>query len=267
MHYSCGVEESAAGRQSPMSPKARYDEFMQVVLNRITTREFRTDFVVPREHFELIVDAARHSPSAANAQPWHFVAVTDPALKREIANCYITEQSRRVERDMRFPQVDYGGIAVAPGLIVVATDFRFVRAFPLPEPDAPESPANAPYYQSAERLTLQGVAAATMVTHLAAAALGYNVWWVTATGLQNVPEAIQEVVGIPAELSVLDLMCFGPPAGKTYKRWKKDLDEILNWDRFDRANLLPDDKVVEWLKRLPVDAFGSGPPPARPPRR
>lgn len=37
----------------------RYESLMDVIVNRITTREFDSDHVVPREHFEMILDAAR----------------------------------------------------------------------------------------------------------------------------------------------------------------------------------------------------------------
>lgn len=55
----------------------RYDAFMEVVRSRMTNREFDAGYVVPRRHFELIVEAARHAPSGANAQPWHY-KVADP---------------------------------------------------------------------------------------------------------------------------------------------------------------------------------------------
>jgi nitroreductase len=244
-----------------------YHAFMEVVSKRITTRNFRRDYAVPRSHYELIVEAARHSPSAANAQPWHFVAVTEPSLKQQISEVYLAEQSRRVAIGMRFPQVAYDTIATAPGLIVAAADLRFSRVFPVPRPEDGDSDENAPYYRSAERMTIQGEAAAVMAAHLAATALGYSVWWVTATGLQNIPDGIAGVLDIPSELSVCDVMCFGPAEGPTYKRWKKDVTEILSWDRFDRANLLSDIEVSDWLTSMPVDAFGSGPPPERQARR
>ena len=62
------------------SDRTRYDALMQVVNNRITTRAFDASYVVPREHYEMILEAARHAPSGANAQPWHFIVVTDQAL-------------------------------------------------------------------------------------------------------------------------------------------------------------------------------------------
>lgn len=50
---------------------------------RRTVREFAPD-AVPREVIERCLWAAGSAPSGANQQPWHFVAVSDPSLKREI---------------------------------------------------------------------------------------------------------------------------------------------------------------------------------------
>ena len=47
----------------PIGDRKRYDALMEVVRNRVTTRAFDNSFEVPREHYELILDAARHSPS------------------------------------------------------------------------------------------------------------------------------------------------------------------------------------------------------------
>jgi 5,6-dimethylbenzimidazole synthase len=227
--------------------RERYDALMEVVRNRITTRAFDPEFAVPREHFELIADAARHAPSGANAQPWHFVVVEDDATKHAIADYFVDEQHHRARLGMKFPTPDYRGMATAPGFVVVATDFRFIRAFPVLRQEDPDSEVNRPYYENAERILLQSVAAATMSAHLAAAALGYNVWWVTAIGQEQAQAAIKPLLGIPDELSILDVMLFGPPAKPVYKRWKKQLGEIMSWNRFDPANLKSDAEIEEWI--------------------
>jgi 5,6-dimethylbenzimidazole synthase len=242
------VSEAPGKGVSPQAiDRARYEAFMEVVRSRITTRAFQPDYVVPREHFELIVDAARYAPSGANAQPWHFVVVTEPATKQRIADHFVGEQRRRARLGMKFPTPDYRGMATAPGFVVVATDSRLIRAFPVLRDEDPDSDLNRPYYENAERILLQSVAAATMSAHLAAAALGYNVWWVTAIGQEDAQQAIKPLLGVPEELSILDVMCFGPPSKPVYRRWKKALDEILSWDRFDPANLMDDDAVEEWI--------------------
>jgi 5,6-dimethylbenzimidazole synthase len=228
----------------PADGRARYDALMDVVRSRMTVRAFDPAYTVPREHYEMILEAARHSPSGANAQPWHFIVVTEPELKRKIMEYFREEQVRRAKLKMKFPTPDYRGLATAPGFIVVASDFRWVRAFPVLNDG---SDLDRMYKQNAERILLQSVAAATMSAHLAAAALGYNVWWVTAIGQEAAQKAMKPLLGIPDELSVLDILCFGPPAKPPYKRWKKTLPEITNWNRFDPAHVMTEAQIDEWV--------------------
>jgi len=228
------------------SDRARYDAFMDVVRSRITTRAFDPSYVVPVEHYEMILEAARHAPSGANAQPWHFVVITDQSLKNRIMEYFREEQVHRAKLKMKFPTPDYRGLATAPGMIVVASDFRWVRAFPVLNDD---SQLDKMYKENAERILLQSVAAATMSAHLAAAALSYNVWWVTAIGQEKAQEAMKPLLAIPAELSVLDIMCFGPPAKSPYRRWKKSLGEIINWNKFDQSHFMTDAQIDEWIEK------------------
>lgn len=224
-----------------------YDPLMVTVRHRITTRQFDPDYEVPVEHYGLILEAARHAPSGANAQPWHFIIVRDQAVKQQIANYFVEEQRVRARLKMKFPTPNYAGLATAPGLIVVAADFRFVRAFPVLKDE--DSELNRMYVENAERILLQSVAAATMSAHLAAAALGYNVWWVTAIGQEKAQAAMRPLLGVPDELSILDIMCFGPPLKPVYKRWKRDPAEIVHWDRFNPDAFLTDEMIDEWISK------------------
>lgn len=225
--------------------RQRYEALLDVMRGRMTVRAFDPDYVVPKEHFELILEAARHAPSGANAQPWHFIIVTDPGTKRQIADYFVGEQRKRAKLGMKFPTPNYNGIATAPGVIVVATDFRWVRAFPMLKDNT--SDLNRMYRENAERILLQSVAAATMSAHLAATALGYNVWWITAIGQELAQREMKPLLGIPEELSVLDIFCFGPPAKEPYKRWKKDLKQIASWERFDPAQYLTEGEIDDWV--------------------
>src|SRR5215472_1676024 len=108
----------------------RYTAFMDVVFNRMTNRAF-SPYSVPREHFAMILEAARHAPSGANAQPWHYIVVTDPQVKQTIGQCFVDEQQHRARLRMGFPTPNYNGVKTAPGLIVVVADFRFIKAFPV----------------------------------------------------------------------------------------------------------------------------------------
>ena len=114
----------------------------------------------------MVLEAARHAPSGANAQPWHYIVVTDPAVKKTIADYFVEEQRKRAKMKMKFPTPNYRGLETAPGFIVVAADFRFVRAFPVL---LDGSDLDKHYQANAERILLQSVAASTMSAHLAAA--------------------------------------------------------------------------------------------------
>ena len=224
-----------------------YDRFMEIARDRITTRQFDPDFEVPKEHYELVLEAARHAPSGANAQPWHYIVVRDQDVKQQIADYFVEEQRFRASLKMKFPTPNYAGIAGAPGLIVVVADFRYVRAFPMLKDD--QSDLNKMYIENAERILLQSVAASTMSAHLAAAALGYNVWWITAIGQQKAQDAMRPLLNVPDELSILDIMCFGPPLKEIYKRWKKSPSEITNWDVFNHDNFMSDEDLDDWIKK------------------
>ena len=224
---------------------ARYDELMAVVRQRLTSRQFNAAIPVPREHIELVLEAARHAPSGANAQPWHYIAVSDPAVKKKIADYFVEEQRRRAKLKMKFPTPNYRGLETAPGFVVVVADFRFMRAFPVL---LDGSELDEQYQANAERILLQSVAASTMSAHLAAAALGYQVWWVTAIGQEAAQEALKPLLGIPEDLAVIDIMLFGVPAKLPYKRWKKTLPQILSWDRFNEANYMTVDEIDAWVR-------------------
>ncbi len=236
----------AAASVAVEAGRDRYDALMDVIRSRMTSRAFDPAQVIPHEHYAMILEAARHAPSGANAQPWHFIVITDQGVKTKIMEYFREEQVHRARLKMKFPTPDYRGFATAPGMIVIASDFRWVRAFPVLNDG---SDLDRMYKENAERILLQSVAAATMSAHLAAAALGYGVWWVTAIGQQAAQEAMKPLLGIPEELSVLDIMCFGRPAKPPYKRWKKDLAGITNWNRFDPAHYMTEAEIDEWVAK------------------
>lgn len=243
-HPCLGETMPAEPNVKPTGASARYEALMEVVRNRMTNRAF-APADIPREHLEWVLEAARHAPSGANAQPWHFIVVTDPALKAKIGDYFVAEQLRRAKLKMGFPTPNYGGMKTAPGFIVVAADFRMTRAFPVLNDG---SDLDRMYQQNAERILLQSVAAATMSAHLAAAALGYAVWWITAIGQEEAQRALKPLLGVPDALSVIDIMCFGPPAKASYKRWKKQLGQIASWNRFNPENLWSEAQIDEWVK-------------------
>jgi nitroreductase len=73
-----------AYREYPVEEmKRRAAEFYADLRLRRTVREF-SDRPVPRAVIEDCLRAAGTAPNGANMQPWHFVVVSDPAIKRRI---------------------------------------------------------------------------------------------------------------------------------------------------------------------------------------
>lgn len=76
---------------------ARAREHQATLARRRTVRDFSAR-PVAREIVELCLRAAATAPSGANMQPWHFVAVVDPAVKRRIREAAEAEEREFYER-------------------------------------------------------------------------------------------------------------------------------------------------------------------------
>lgn len=79
-----GFEPLRSWREYPPEEMlARSREFNAELQRRRTVRQF-SDRPVAREVIESCLLAAGSAPSGAHQQPWHFVVVADPAVKRAI---------------------------------------------------------------------------------------------------------------------------------------------------------------------------------------
>lgn len=109
-------------------PERAAHAFFEQMNSRRSVRMF-SDRAVSRETIEWCVRAAGTAPSGANKQPWRFVCVSDPALKRQIR--LAAEEEEREFYSRRAPAEwladlapldttpDKGFLEVAPWLIVV----------------------------------------------------------------------------------------------------------------------------------------------------
>lgn len=77
----------------------RAEAFFSEMDRRRSVREFSSD-PVPREWIELAIRTASTAPSGAHRQPWHFVAISDPAIKRRIRIAAEEEEKRTYEDRM-----------------------------------------------------------------------------------------------------------------------------------------------------------------------
>ena len=95
------VPLSVASDRAPAAIAARADTFRALMRTRRTVRHF-SDEPIARHVIEQCVLVAGGAPSGANLQPWHFVIVTDPAIKQRIRQA--AEEEEREFYSHRAPQ-------------------------------------------------------------------------------------------------------------------------------------------------------------------
>ncbi len=144
---------------------------------------------VPPELIDKVLRAAMAAPSAGNQQPWHFVVIDDRALLDEIARFH-----------------PYAGmLKQAPTAIIVCGD------------------ASLEQHQG---YWVQDCSAAIENLLLAAHALALGAVWVGVYPREERVARMQELLGIPAEVTPLGLVALGYPA-----------EQPEPADRFNRARI------------------------------
>lgn len=61
-----------------------YDRLLELVKRRRSIRRFKPD-PIPDEYVDKIIEVARWAPSGFNMQPWEFVVVKKPDLRKKIS--------------------------------------------------------------------------------------------------------------------------------------------------------------------------------------
>ena len=82
---------------SEQEMSARAEAVLETLKARRTIRDF-SDKHVPRELIETCIKAAGTAPSGANHQPWHFVAISNPEIKKRIREAAEEEENEFYNR-------------------------------------------------------------------------------------------------------------------------------------------------------------------------
>jgi len=171
------------------------------VLEAIKTRRSIRAFTgenVSEEIVNKILDAARWAPSAGNLQPWEFVVVRDPKVKRGLATAALHQMF----------------IAEAPVVIVVCAN---------------ENRSAWGYGSRGSTLyCLQDTAAATENILLTAHSLGLGTCWVGAFN----EEAARRVLDIPLGVRPVAIIPLGYPAEKPSPTPRRGFNEILHYEKY-----------------------------------
>jgi len=229
----------------------KIDEFLELVKKRRSIRRFKPG-PIPDEYIEKIIEAARWAMSGANAQPWEFIVVKDQETKNKVAEFY-TEMRKeqyviektRVE-DLRHPQLstppfDAPGLKEASIVIIVCGDRRTLQASALAGSFIP--PTVGPEYTY-----VNNMACAVHNLHLAAAALGLGSQWISPNRVWE--SSLKSLLDIPGILEIHAVVPVGYPAYDPLPPYRRDLKEIVHYEKYDRTKFRSGEDIIKFLNEL-----------------
>jgi len=212
-----------AGRREipPDEMRRRAAKFLAELQGRRTVREF-SDRPIAREVIEDCLRAAGTAPSGANLQPWRFVAVSDPAIKRRIREA--AEREEREFYEHRAPEEWLAALAplgtdankpfleTAPWLVAIFAQAYGVLA----------DGRRVKHYYAQESV---GIATGMLVTAL------HHCGLATLTHTPSPMGFLNEILGRPANERPFLLLVVGHPAAgaRVPVLTKKPLDEIATF--------------------------------------
>jgi nitroreductase len=150
------------------------------------------DKPIEQDRLQRVLDAARLAPSARNNQDWRFIIVTDSKVKARLLEAGTSQQF------------------LANSAIVVACSVN-AGTMSCGIPTAPVDVS----------IALEHIA-------LAATAEGLATCWIGSFK----PDPVREVLGIPADIVIVELMALGYPADKQPTPKRMSLEEIVCYDKW-----------------------------------
>lgn len=182
-------------------------ETLEAIRTRRSFRKYKTD-PVDDKTLETVLEAARWAPSWRNSQCWRFVVVRDTKIKNEVADILATNAA-------------VNGIRSAPVLIVACAELGksgFGRGTTEPQTNKGD------WFMFDVALAMENLV-------LAAHALGLGTVHVGLFDAKKVAEILQ----VPAGFCVVEMTPLGYPDGEARTPVRKELSEIVFYDRYGSA--------------------------------
>jgi nitroreductase len=195
-------------------------EFADVVRKRRMVRHFTAE-PVPRETVERMLDLARHAPSAGFTQGQSFVVVTDPEMKRRVAE--VCGEQHYVEAGWD-PWISEAPVLVVPCTSEEAYHRRYREPDKLQD-NGTEIEWPVPYW-------FMDIGCAVQILLMAAVDEGLAAGYAGAFDL----DALRSLLGIPAEVTPVGVIPIGHGApdkrSPSLKRGRKPEGEYAHWERW-----------------------------------
>jgi nitroreductase len=149
---------------------------------------------VKREGLEAVLEAARRAPSAKNLQDWRFVVVTDRERKKALA---------AAANNQSF-------LEQAGAIVVACTVSDHVM-------------------RCGQAIGPIDVAIALEHMCLQATELGLATCWIGSF----YPDKVRPIVGIPDDVTIIELLAIGHPANGPKEHRREAMDRIVSYERWE----------------------------------
>ncbi len=167
-------------------------DVFQAIIQRYSCRSYDPRPIEP-EKLTKLLEAARFAPSARNCQDWRFVVVTDPDTRTKLCEAACDQKS----------------FTEAPAAIVACSNSDHVMR--CGQPVAPIDVA----------IALEHIA-------LVAVELGLATCWIGSF----YPDKVKAILGIPANISIIELMTVGYPADLRPTPKRQPLETIACFEKW-----------------------------------
>jgi nitroreductase len=228
-----------------------YDDLHKIVQKRRSIRRFKSD-PLPREMITQVIEIARWAPSGFNMQPWEFVVVQKAELRDKIVAAIAPywEQSREMEatRSKRQGRAwklkgmtnEPGDYTTAPVYILMIGDPRLQEGLPMGVQCDPNR---------RRMIYLSSLANAFLYMHLGATSLGLASQWVSAVQVPYAACLIKDLLDIPSEMEVYDMLVLGYPAITPPVKLMRELDSMVHWDGVNDGGWRSDHEVAKYIRK------------------
>jgi len=228
--------------------------FMELVKERTSHRGgYRKDLDVTDEQMDFILEAARWAPSAGNSQPWEFIVVRDPKLRKAIVNIAKKQLKNRKQRRRERGGAPRhtkrvgsdSGFVHAPVFVIIVGDPRTIEAYPV-RTRLDKWPSH--YFSS--------LANAVLTIVLAAQSLGLGSQWLSDIASPYFATMVKALLGIPDPLQVYHLIPIGHVSRKLRPNPRRPLQEMVHHDRYEIDKFRTDEQMRDFFGTMGIRSPG-----------
>ncbi len=185
-------------------------DIIEAIRTRRSIRKYRTE-PVDDEKIRLVLEAASQAPSWANTQCWRFIVVRDSNIKNRLAGTLVAVSDS--------PNRSAEALRAAPVVIVACAELG-KSGYYAREPREPATD-KGDWYMFDVALAMQNL-------QLAAHSLGLGTVHIGAFNAKQVAGIME----VPQGITVVEMTPLGYPDEEPLPRVRKDLSEIVFYDRY-----------------------------------